>query len=219
MEFDIAGNPDYGDLTVALAAGESIWAEAGAMSRMSPHVEVETVAVGGMLKALVRGLVGGESVFVGHYTAPQVGFVAFSPSRPGCILHRKMSPGDTFNLTAGAFLACTPGMNLETKFGGLKAFFSGEGAFFLEVSGQGDLFYNAYGGVVERDVNGSLTVDTGHLVAWEPSLDYTIGGMGGLKQTMFSGEGLVMNFSGTGKVYLQTRYIGGLASWLTPFCR
>lgn len=219
MKFDIGGNPDYGDLTVQLAAGESIWAEGGAMSRMSPHLEVNTVAIGGLFKAMIRRLVGGESVFVGHYTAQQDGFVSLSPSIPGCILHRKMGPGDKFHLTAGSYLACTPGMNLETKFGGLKAFFSGEGAFFLEVSGNGDLFFNAYGGVIEREVQGSFTVDTGHLVAWEPTLNYTIGGMGGLKQTMLSGEGLVMNFSGTGKIYLQTRYLGGLAGWLTPFCR
>ena len=68
-----------------------------------------------------------------------------------------------------------------------------------------------------RTWHGELVVDTGHVVAWEPSLSYTIGGMGGLKQTLFSGEGLVMRFSGHGRIYLQTRQMPALAGWLTPY--
>ena len=83
----------------------------------------------------------------------------------------------------------------------------------------GDLFFNCYGALVEKEVNGELIVDTGHLVAWEPSLTYRIRGMGGIKQTLFSGEGLTMEFSGTGKVYLQTRYLNETAGWLTPYLR
>jgi uncharacterized protein (TIGR00266 family) len=217
MKFDISGNPSYGDLTIALAAGESFWSEGGAMSRMSSHVELKTRLVGGLLKSVIRRLVGGESLFISEYTAPNMAFVSLSPSYPGCVLHRKID-GDSFYLTAGSFLACTPGMNLGTKFGGLRAFFSGEGAFLIEVSGQGDLFFSSYGGVIEKDVQGELIVDTGHVVAWEPSLSYTIGGMGGLKQTLFSGEGLVMRFAGQGKLFLQTRQLPALAGWLSPYC-
>ena len=108
-------------------------------------------------------------------------------------------------------------MSLETRFGGLRAFFSGEGGFLVEVSGHGDLFFSSFGGVVEQDVAGELVVDTGHVVAWEPSLSYTIGGVGGIKQTLFSGEGLVMRFSGHGRIYLQTRQLPALAGWLTPY--
>ena len=75
-----------------------------------------------------------------------------------------------------------------------------------------------FGAVVEREIQGEFTVDTGHVVAWEPTLDYTIGGMGGLKQTLFSGEGLVMQFSGHGRIWLQTRHLKALAGWLTPYC-
>jgi uncharacterized protein (TIGR00266 family) len=217
MKFDISGNPSYGDLTIALAAGESIWAEGGAMSRMSSHLQLNTRLVGGVLQSAVRRLVGGESLFISEYTAPQMAFVSLAPTCPGCILHREMA-SDSFFLTAGSFLACTPGINLSTRFGGLRSFFSGEGAFLIEVSGQGDLFYNAFGGVVEKEVDGSLVVDTGHVVAWEPTLSYTIGGMGGIKQTLFSGEGLVMRFTGHGKLILQTRQVPALAGWLRPYC-
>ena len=217
MKFDISGNPSYGDLTVALAAGESVWCEGGAMSRMSSHLELRTRLVGGLLKSVIRRLVGGESLLISEYSAPRMAFVSLTPSCPGSVLHRKMV-GDRFYLTAGSFLACSPGMQLETRFGGLRAFFSGEGGFLLEVSGQGDLFFSSYGGVVEREIDGELVVDTGHVVAWEPSLSYTIGGMGGLKQTLFSGEGLVMRFSGQGRIYLQTRQMPALAGWLSPYC-
>jgi len=217
MKFDISGNPSYGDLTIALEPGESFWSEGGAMSRMSSHLEIQTRLVSGLLKSAVRKFVGGESLFISEYTAPQMAFVSLTPSCPGTILHRQMS-GESFYLTAGSFLACTPNMELKTKFGGMRAFFSGEGGFLIEVAGTGDLFFNSFGGVVERDVDGELVVDTGHVVAFEPSLSYTIGGMGGLKQTMFSGEGLVMRFSGRGKLFVQTRQMPALAGWLAPYC-
>ncbi len=217
MKFDISGNPAYGDLTIALAAGESCWSEGGAMSRMSSHIELKTRLVGGLMKSVIRRIVGGESLFISEYTAPHMAYVSLTPACPGSVLHREMK-GDHFLLTAGSFLACTPGMNLGTRFGGLRAFFSGEGGFLIDVSGHGDLFFNAYGGVVEKDIQGEFVVDTGHVVGWEPSLSYTIGGMGGLKQTLFSGEGLVMRFTGQGKLYLQTRHLRALAGWLRPYC-
>ena len=219
MQYDIEGNPDVGDLIVTLERNESIWAEAGAMSRMTGDMEMNTRLIGGFFKAFIRKMVGGESLFVGEFTAPREGaFVALSPAVPGSVLHRELID-DSLILTAGSFLACTPGMELRTKFGGFKAFFSGEGAFFIEATGTGELFFNAYGGVVERDIDGEFTVDTGHLVAWEPTLDFRIGTLGGLKQTFFSGEGLVMKFSGKGKIYMQTRHIGTLSGWLSKYCR
>ncbi len=218
MQFDIQGNPDVGELTVKLENDEAVWSEAGAMSRMSAEMDMKTRLVGGFFKALVRKLVGGESLFVGEYRATRPGqSVSFSPSCPGTVLHRKMN-GDSLMLTAGAYLASSPGLNFKTKFAGFRGFFSGESPFFIEVSGTGDLFFNAFGAVIEKEIEGAFTVDTGHLVAWEPTLDWKIGGMGGFKQTLFSGEGLVIKFSGQGKVYLQTRQLGGLAGWLKYFC-
>ena len=84
-------------------------------------------------------------------------------------------------------------------------------------SGTGELFFNSFGSIVEKEIDGSFVVDTSHVVAWEPGLSYSIRGMGGIKSTLLSGEGLVMEFSGSGKLYLQTRTLPGLASWLTPF--
>ena len=129
--------------------------------------------------------------------------------------HRQLS-NNSLNVMAGCFLACTSGVNIKAKFGGLKAFFSGEGAFLLEASGSGDLFFNSFGGIVKKEINGEFIVDTGHVVAFDSSLNYSITGMGNFKSTMLSGEGLVMKFKGAGTLYLQTRNVSSVASWLTP---
>ncbi|MEO2012545.1 MAG: TIGR00266 family protein [Pirellulaceae bacterium] len=216
MKHEILGNPDYGQLSVELGPGESFISEGGAMAWMSDRMELESRMMGGFIKSIIRKFAGGESAFLVQYSHPTGGSVTFSPATPGTVLHRQLN-GDSLILTKGAFLGCTSDINLSVKFGGWKSLFSGEGAFQVVCSGTGDLFFNAYGAVLEKEVNGELTVDTSHVVAWEPTLDYRIGGMGGLKSTLLSGEGLVLNFSGTGKIYLQTRTLGGLAGWLSPY--
>ncbi len=217
MEHRIEGNPDYGQLTVSLEPGDRFIAEAGSMAWMSDGMAVKARLLGGFLKAMLRKAFGGESLFVGEYEHPAGGTVTFSPAQPGMVLERTLT-GDSFILTAGSFMACTPGINLKTQFGGFRALFSGEGAFFIVCSGDGTVFYNSFGAVMEKQIDGSFTVDTGNVVAWEPSLSYSIRGMGSLRSTLFSGEGLALNFSGTGKIYLQTRTMAGLSHWLTPFC-
>ena len=215
MQHTIDGLPDYGELTVELGSDEVLLVEKGSMSRMSGHLTVRNRIIGGAVRGMFRKMFGGESFFVGEYRHPEGGTVSVAPAAPGAVLHRRLDD-ETLLLTAGSFLACTPGIKLRTRFGGFKAFFSREGAFVLECSGAGDLFYNAYGGVVEKQVTDEFVVDNGHVVAWEPTLDYSIGRMGGLKSTLFSGEGLIMRFNGHGKLYLQTRTLPTLAEWLTP---
>lgn len=218
MKFEIQGNPDYGDLLVELESGETILSESGAMNRMMGRLGVGSRLLGGLLRSLVRKFLGGESLFLAEYTAQAPAKVGFSPRLPGTILHRKLN-GDSIILTGGSFLACTPGVDLSLRFGGIKAFFSKEGAFTIVCSGHGDLFYNSFGAVIEREVEGSLIVDNGHLVAWDPSLDYEITSAGGLKSTLFSGEGLVMQFRGRGKIALQSRHLGALVGWIRPYCK
>ena len=220
MQIDIVGNPDYGQLRVQLGPGEQFIAEGGSMAWMDSDIQSKARLLGGFLSALIlwRKFTGGESLFVGEYSSDKGGGIAFSPAQPGSVVQRTLN-GDSLMLTGGSFMACTPGVELSTKFGGARALFSGEGLFLMECSGRGELFFNAYGSIIEKKIDGSFIVDTSHVVAWEPSLSYSIQGMGGIKSTLLSGEGLVMKFSGTGTIYLQTRTMSGLASWLTPFTR
>ncbi|MFT4538624.1 MAG: hypothetical protein ACI841_000562 [Planctomycetota bacterium] len=216
MKFHIAGNPDYGEVQFELAPGESVNVESGAMSRMSHLLELKTHLMGGILPALARKVFGGESFFLGRYSGPSGGELAIAPALPGTVVQQTIDAKGLL-LTAGSFLAATEGVTIKTRFAGMRSLLSREGAFLLDCRGQGDLFFNAYGAIVEHEINGELIVDTGHVVAWEPSLDYKIGGMGGLKQTLFSGEGLVMRFQGQGKLWLQTRTLGSTAGWITPY--
>lgn len=215
MKFDIKGNPSYGEVDIELGPEEIILIEPGAMSRMDSHLNSSYQRQGGFFSAMFRKMFGGESFFLGKYRHTNGGKLTFAPAVPGSV-ERYFLSNNKLNIMAGSFLACTPGVNIKAKFGGLKALFSGEGAFLLEASGNGDLFFNSFGGIVEKKIEGDFIVDSGHVVAFEPSLNYKISGMGNWKSTMLSGEGLVMTFNGSGKIYLQTRTIDSLASWLTP---
>lgn len=215
-EVEILGNPDFGTLECELEPGQCLLVEGGAMAYMDDGMDVSTRLMGGFLKALIRRVFAGESLFVGEYSHPQGGLLAVSPAVPGRVVHRRMK-GQTLYLQAGAFLACTPGVYIGTKFGGFRAMFSGEGMFFLECTGSGDLYLNAHGDVIEKEINGTFVVDTGHIVGWESSLNWKIRGMGSLFSTLFSGEGLVLEFSGRGKIWVQTRTISGFAGWVRGF--
>jgi uncharacterized protein (TIGR00266 family) len=134
------------------------------------------------------------------------------------VVHQRLE-GRGLWLTAGSFLAAGSDLDVRTRFGGLKSLFSGEGAFFLHATGHGDLLFNGYGALLERRLDGELVVDSGHLAAFDDGLDYSVETVGGVKQTLFSGEGLVLRFRGQGRLWLQSRTLRETASWITPFLR
>ncbi len=219
MQFDISAKPDFTMVEVDLGPDESILAEAGAMVGMSPNVEVKTQARGGIGKALKRAVLGGESLFINTYTSQGgPGKLMLAPATPGDALHRNLS-GGSFMMQSGAFMASSTGIELDTKWGGAKTFFGGEGFFMLKASGTGDLFFSSFGAIHEVEVDGSYIVDTGHIVAFEDTLQFNVRKVGGLKSLFLSGEGLVCDFQGKGTVYLQTRNPGAFAGWIHPFRR
>jgi uncharacterized protein (TIGR00266 family) len=122
--------------------------------------------------------------------------------------------GNTIYLQNSALVACTPGVNIETKWQGFtKGFFSGESLFLIRASGEGDLWFNSYGAIIEIDVEDGYVVDTGNIVAFTEGLEYSISKVGGYKSLFFSGEGLVCRFTGKGKLWIQTRSVGAFTSW------
>lgn len=219
MIHELAGNPDFGHLKVQLEPGERILVESGAMAHMTLGLDVKSRLMGGFMRAMMRKMFAGESLLVGEYSGPKGGQITLSPSMPGMVLHRTMNGSNPLYLQGGSFLAGTPGLELTTRFGGLRALFSGEGLFFLHVDGAGELYYTAHGAIIEKEIDGIFVVDTGHVVGWEPGLTWKIRGMGNLFSTFFSGEGLVIEFTGRGKLLLQSRSFGGFTSWLGGYCR
>lgn len=234
MKTEILYKPSYAMLKAELNQGESLFAEAGAMVSMSSNMDVKTklnvshspeqsffgrffAFFIGLLSALAKKILGGESFFVNHFSVKDSGQgeVLLAPALTGDIVHMKLS-GQKLNVQASSFLAASGQLSMKLRFGGLRALFGGEGLFLLECEGEGDLWVNAYGGIEKRTVSGSVTVDTGHMVAFSPSLSWELKTMGGLKSTLFSGEGLVFRFEGQGELWVQTRSVGGLVNWINP---
>lgn len=213
MDFDIDHRPSYSLLRARLSAGDELVAESDAMVSMDADLDTETERAGGFLSALLRQF-GGESFFVNRFAGP--GRVSLAPTYPGEITHRHLQ-NDTLLLQSGAYLASSPTVSVGAKWGGFKTLFGGEGAVLLEAEGTGDLFFNAFGHVYEVNVQGTYVCDTGHMVAFSPSLDYSLVTSGGLFSTLFSGEGLIFKFSGTGSLFMQTRSLSGLVDHVTPF--
>lgn len=212
MKTTIEHAPSYGVVHVELAEGEVIRAEAGAMVAKSAHVEVQTRS-GGLFKAIRRKF-GGESFFQNEFTAVgRPGKIMLAPRSPGDLRHIQIS-GKGPTLTASSYLASHPDVTTETRFAGLRGLLGGEGLTLLETEGHGDLFFNAFGAIREIQVERELVVDTGHLVGFSGDLQWKTRRVGGWKSTIFSGEGLVMNFEGRGTVWVQTRSDGGFVTWL-----
>lgn len=224
----VTHGPSFAMLRCELVPGQVLVAQAGAMVARAAHVGMEVKLNAGrapgwfeLLKAffvaLIRKLLGGETFFVNHFSASQPGSVWLAPLLSGHVLHRRLQ-GETLTLSAGAFLACAGDVDLRVKWGGLRALLAREGLFFLEVSGSGDLWFNSYGGIETLEVRGSYIVDNGHLVGFEGQLQFRIKSAGGgVMGFVASGEGLVCEFEGHGRVYVQSRNLGGLVSWITPF--
>ncbi|MCC7061866.1 MAG: TIGR00266 family protein [Planctomycetes bacterium] len=218
MNITIEHGPAFALARVQLASGEAIRAESGAMVSMSTTVEIETKMQGGFLGALARKVLSSESFFQNTFTAARgAGEVTFAPSLMGDIQRREMNGSDLL-LTSGSYLASSPGLELQTKWGGMKSFFAKEGLFLLRASGHGTLLFTCYGALVEIDVPAAgYVVDTGHVVAFEPSLDYEVRKVGGIKSMFLSGEGLVCSFSGRGKLWIQTRSLDAFVGAILPF--
>lgn len=218
MHVVLEHGPAFAWARVALARGEAVKAESGAMVSMSATVDIETKMQGGLLGALARKMLTSESFFQNTFTAVRgAGEVTFAPSMMGDIHVRPMN-GQDLLLTSGAYLASSPTVEMQTKWGGMRSFFSREGLFLLRAHGEGTLLFCCYGALVEVDVPPEgYVVDTGHVVAFEPTLDYEVRKVGGLKSLMLSGEGLVCRFSGRGKLWLQTRSLDAFLGELIPY--
>jgi uncharacterized protein (TIGR00266 family) len=218
MNIEIRYQPAYSLAIVGLAPEESIQAEAGAMVSMSANLTVETEMKGGMMGAITRSVLGGETLFANTFTARGgPGEIALAPSLPGDITSLTINNATLF-VQSGSFLASTPSINLDLKWGGAKTFFGSEGLFLLRATGTGPLILCSYGAIHKVTLDGRrpYIVDTGHVVAFTQGLDFDVRRVGGWKSTILSGEGLVCEFRGTGDLYLQSRSTQAFLSWLIP---
>ena len=217
--WEILHQPAFALAVVRLGAEQSILAEAGAMVSMSANVELQSQMKGGLVGALKRA-VGGESAFVSTFTARGgPGEVTLAPGSPGDIAGIEMS-NQLFYVQSSSYLAGDAGLVVDTRWGGAKSFFGGEGLFVLQVSGSGLLLVSSFGAIHRKRLAAGerYVVDTGHLVAWEGTTNYTLRkAAAGFFRSMVSGEGIVAEFTGPGEILIQTRNLAAFAGLMKPF--
>lgn len=218
MKTEIRHSPSFAIAHVTLDPNEQAKAEGGAMVAMSPSVNIETSTQGGLLKGFKRSVLGGESFFMNTFTADRSGGqVSFAPTLAGDIVVWPMQ-GQTVYLQSGAYLASDVNVDVDSHWGGAKTFFSKEGLFILKCSGHGELLVSSYGAIEARELGAGerYTVDTGHMVGWSEQVQYSVRKVGNWKSTFLSGEGLVVDLTGPGIIYMQTRSVDAFITWLTP---
>ena len=219
MEYEITGD-NLQLVTLHVQGGETVYAEAGAMNHMSSNMDMQAKAKGGLMKGLKR-MVSGESFFITEFTAQGDGFVAFGGNVPGKIEAIPISPGNEFLAQRDAFLCAENGVDMDVEFTKKlgAGFFGGEGFILQKYSGQGIVFIHACGDFVIKDLQPgeTLKVDTGSVVGFESSVQYDITRAGGIKTSLFGGEGLFLTtLTGPGRVIIQSLSIANLAAALAP---
>ncbi len=224
MEINVRHNPGFAVARMQMGSGEECRAESGAMMAMSGGVEIESKAEGGFMKSLKRSVLSGESFFMTTYRAPDGGgFVDCAARLPGDITVFDASEGIV--LTKGAYLCSALAVEIDSSWGGFKNMWGGEGGFLVRVTGQGQVAAACYGAldVVDLAAGEQMVLDSGHLVGYTDGVTFITRKVSkGLVQTLKSGEGLVMDFQGPGRIYCQTRNPGEFVAWMTevlPFTR
>lgn len=194
---------------VELEHGEQLNVEPGAMIGMSTTLDLKSGMQGGLLKGLGR-MFGGESFFQNTYTAARgEGEILLSQRLPGDIVNVEL-PQEGLRIQSSSYIAAHSAVVIETKMSGFKTLFSGEGLFTIQANASGpgqNVILGAYGGVTEMYCDGELIIDSGHLVAWDTSLEFTPtkASNAGWIASFMSGEGIVVHFRGKGRVWMQSR--------------
>jgi uncharacterized protein (TIGR00266 family) len=229
LRYQILYQPSFSLAVVSLERGEQVMTESGAMVSMSPTIRLEAAMSGGGLFGAVKSAIGGESLFRTTFTAEGgPGEVTLAPATLGDIMALELS-GSRFFVQPGSYLAGDPSLAIGVQ-GSMRGMLSGEGLFLLTVQGSGLLLLSSFGAIHAKTLSPGeeYIVDTGHIVAFEGSIDYRLekasgrsqgvgGFLKGMVQSALSGEGFVCRYRGPGTIYIQTRQLPGFARQLIPF--
>ena len=229
MRHEILFQPSFSLAVVHLQHGEAVMAESGAMVSMSPTIRLEAKMSGGGVFGAIKSAMGGESLFrTTFYAESGPGEVTFAPSTMGDILSLELTGQKVF-VQPGSYLAGHPGLEISVQ-GSARGFMSGEGLFLLTVRGSGTLLLSSFGAIHSKVLapGEEYIVDSGHIVAFEESVQYQLekatgktqgvgGFLKGMVQSALSGEGCVCRYRGPGRIYLQTRQLPSFARQMIPF--
>jgi uncharacterized protein (TIGR00266 family) len=220
LDITIQMRPGSSAAEIKLKPGQEFTAEAGAMIAMSPTLKMTTTThkktSGGIIKGLKR-ILSGESFFLNHYTAgSQSGTVWLGATHAGDMLVKELN-GNGIIVQGGSYVASTPDINIDMSWQGFKSLLSKESLFWLSIKGKGTVVMNSFGAIYPIQVNGEYIVDTGHIVAFEESLNFTLTKAGKSWMNSFlGGEGLVCKFNGQGTVWIQSHNTASFGNILGP---
>ena len=224
--FTVTGDNDP-FLHVSLRHGESISCESDAMVMMESNLDLTGRMQGGILGALARRLANGESFFQQHIKATRGdGDCLLAPTLPGAI--EVLDVGAVqYKIADGAYMAATDGVEVTAQLQNIgAALFGSTGGFLIgQTSGSGQVAVTGFGTLFTLDVtpNNPITIDNGHVVAWDSRLNHQIslstsqdrGLLGNIVNSMTSSEGVVLKFSGSGKVIICSRNAGSFTAWVS----
>ncbi len=224
MHIQLRNQPGNTAACITLRAGDQLTAQAGAMLAMSPTVDLSTSThkrnSGSFLKAAKR-LLAGESIFLNHYSLdPSAGVssgeVWLGTGLAGDMLTLNLD-GDNLVVQAGSYLASSSGIDIDMGWQGFKSLFSGEAVFWLKLGGQGQVILSSFGAIYPLVVTDEVIVDSGHIVAFSETLDFSISKAGSSwLHSLLGGEGLVCRFRGQGTVWCQSHQAKRFGLALSP---
>lgn len=220
VKYEIKYRPSYSLLEVHLQPSGMMTAEAGAMTYMSSNIEVKTrtrLKEAGVWATIKVSLLGGETLFINDYIAQGgSGKVGFVSAPLGDITRLDVSPAKGYIVQSAAYIASTPGIQLDTEWQGFTKGLFGQNLFMIKTLGDGDLFINTFGAIDKHELREgeSLIVDNFHLAALSSTCQYKVRMFGGLKSTILGGEGLITEATGPGEVYIQTKNPQEFVNWL-----
>ncbi len=220
MDIELLHRPGNAAARITLKEGESCTAEAGAMIAMSGNMGIETTThkrgKGGLLKAVKR-MVAGESLFLNHFSVPAgQGEVIMGTTLSGDMMEYELD-NESLIVQGGSFLCCDSGIEIDLGWQGFKSVLSGESVFWLNLKGSGKLVVSSFGAIYPVEVDGEYIVDTGHIVAFNETLDFSITKAGSSwLQSFLGGEGMVCKFKGKGTVWCQSHNPGSFGWAMSP---
>ena len=218
MKYEIKYQPSYSMLEVELEKGEQITGESGALTYMSPTIDVRTrTRERSILGSLKTSILGGQSLFVTDFAANGApGKVALVAAPIGDIIKLEVSPAKGYIIQKSAYLASSQNIDLDVRWEGFSRGLFGQGLFMIKTTGMGDLFINSFGAIDKHELapGEQLVVDNFHLAAFSDTCEYEVRKFGTWKDTIFSGEGLVTYIEGPGEVYVQTKNLREFVDWL-----
>ncbi len=218
MDYEIIKNP-MGLIQFSMNKGDKVTAEAAAMVFMRGDIETVTrMRKGGFFKSLKAAALGGESFFVNDFIAHTDNCtLGLTGNTLGDI--EVIHVTEEFIVQSGAFVGSTGGLTLDTKWQGFTKGIFGSNLFMLKTVGTGDMFVNAWGGIIKKELKDGekMILDNYQLVALSSRASYRVTKHGGFKTTLFGGEALVIEIVGPGTVYLQTKNIMEFVRAIIPF--